>query len=362
MKGLNRIINLGLAFVLLAYSGVLLAGNEDRAGEAGASELLINPWARSSGWGGANTSGSMGVESFHLNIAGLAYTKGTELVFANTSWLGGSDININALGFATKIGESGGVLGISAMSMGFGDIDVTTTDNPDGGVGTFSPNYFNLGVSYSKNFSNTISGGVVVKIVTQSISNVNASGIAIDAGVNYVTGDQDQFKFGITLRNVGPTMQYRGNGLSTRTTVENSEKTLTVSQRSNDFELPSLVNIGLSYDFYLTPAKETDEEEFLSDHRLTAAGTFTSNSFTSDQIRFGAEYAFREMFMARFGYIYESDVADEELSRTTSAGATFGATIEVPIGKNGNTFGIDYSYRTTRTFDGSNAIGVKLTF
>jgi len=26
------------------------AGNKDRSGQAGASELLINPWARSSGW------------------------------------------------------------------------------------------------------------------------------------------------------------------------------------------------------------------------------------------------------------------------------------------------------------------------
>ena len=28
------------------------AGNKDRVGQAGADELLINPWARSSGWGG----------------------------------------------------------------------------------------------------------------------------------------------------------------------------------------------------------------------------------------------------------------------------------------------------------------------
>jgi len=357
-----RIFKIGITVIALACSSMSFAGNEDRAGEAGASELLINPWGRSSGWGGANTSGAQGVESFNLNIAGLAYTKGSELVFTNTNWLSGTDISINALGFATRLGENGGVLGISAMSMTFGDIDITTADNPDGGLGTFSPNYFNMGIAYSKNFSNTISGGLVVRVISEGISNVNATGVAIDAGVNYVTGDYKQLQFGITLRNVGPTMSFDGNGLSDRLDVPNSDKTLTVNQRSKDFELPSLVNIGLSYDFYLTDAEETEDEEFMADHRITTAGTFTSNSFTKDQFRLGVEYAFREMFMVRGGYVYESDITDDVENATASQGASFGATVEVPLGSSGNTFGIDYSYRTTRTFDGSHGIGIRLTF
>ena len=42
---------------------------------------------------------------------------------------------------------------------------------------------------------------------------------------------------------------------------------MTVEQRSSEFELPALLNIGTSYDFNLNL------------HRVTAAGTFTSNSF-----------------------------------------------------------------------------------
>ncbi len=352
-------INFSLLLASCLSFTLLYGGNEDRAGEAGASELLINPWARSSGWGNANTASAFGIEAMHLNVAGLAYTEGTQVNFVNTSWLSGTDISINAAGLAQRLGESGGVLGVSLMSMSFGDLDITTVDNPDGGLGTFRPNYFNLGMAYSKNFSETISGGVVVKLVSQSMANVRASGVAIDAGVNYVTGENDQLKFGIALRNVGPTMQYRGNGLSDRFEDLETEKQLTINQRSNDFELPSLLNIGLSYDFYLAQNPESDE---LSEHRLTAAGTFTSNSFTKDQFRIGAEYAFREMFMVRGGYTYESDIESEEESRTVSAGPSFGATVEIPLGQSGSTFGIDYSYRVTRTFDGTNAIGVSLNF
>ena len=350
---------IGVLVTLLIISFTAFAGNEDRAGEAGASELLINPWGRSSGWGGANSASAQGIEAMNLNIAGLAYTNGTEINFTNTSWLGGTDISINAVGLAKTMGESGGVLGISIMSMTFGEIDITTVDNPNGGLGTFRPNYLNIGTAYSKKFSETISGGVVVRLISESISNVNAAGVAIDAGVNYVTGENDQLKFGIALRNVGPTVSYSGNGLSSRVEVLNSDKELTVNQRSNDFELPSLVNIGLSYDFYLAADSSS---QGITEHRLTTAATFTSNSFTSDQYRIGLEYAYKEMFMLRGGYVYESDVTDEKLTRTTSAGPSFGATVEFPIGKAGSKLGVDYSYRVTRTFDGTNAIGLKLSF
>ena len=112
------------------------------------------------------------------------------------------------------------------------------------------------------------------------------------------------------------------------------------------------MNIGASYDFFLTEVTEEEDGDYVADHRVTASGTFTSNSFTRDQIRVGAEYAFQEKFMARAGYVYETETEDEELTRTTSVGPTFGATIEVPVGESGSTFGVDYSYRMTRTFDG----------
>jgi hypothetical protein len=61
----------------------------------------------------------------------------------------GSGVMINSFGVSQKIGEAG-VLGLSIMNMSFGDIEITTTDVPDGGIGTFSPNYLNIGLSYAK--------------------------------------------------------------------------------------------------------------------------------------------------------------------------------------------------------------------
>src|SRR5690606_31244081 len=100
------------------------AGNPDRAGAAGAPQLLINPWARSSGWALANSASIRGVESMFGNIAGLSRVNKTEVAFTSTRWLQGSGVSINSVGLGQKLGESG-VLGISATTMSFGELDVT---------------------------------------------------------------------------------------------------------------------------------------------------------------------------------------------------------------------------------------------
>ena len=52
MKSVNKLKLVSLALAALAMAGgTVKAGNPDRIGQAGATELLINPWARSSGWG-----------------------------------------------------------------------------------------------------------------------------------------------------------------------------------------------------------------------------------------------------------------------------------------------------------------------
>ena len=342
---------------LLICSFGLYAGNEDRAGEAGASELLINPWARSSGWGGVNTASVEGLEAIHLNVAGLAFVRNTELIFSHVNYLSGADIGINSVGIAKNLGESS-VLGITAMSMDFGDLQLTEVNLPDGGKGTFSPNYLNIGLSYSKAFSNSIYGGVTVKVVSESIADASATGVTFDGGVRYVTGENGRMKFGISLRNWGPAMKYSGNGLSFEGETPVTETQLTIQQRAADFEPPSLLNIGASYDFYLSPLDSVGDG-MAAAHMLTLAGNFTSNSFTQDQIGLGAQYAFMQKFMVRAGYVYESEISNDDMAKTAATGFSAGATVEVPLGESGSTFGLDYSYRSTRSFSGSHSIGVR---
>ena len=343
-------VALSLAAILPVVS--VKAGNPDRAGQAGATELLINPWARSSGWGGANSGSIQGLESQFLNVAGTAFTKKTEVLFSHTNFLQGSGITLNAFGLTQKMGESG-VLGISIVSMSFGDVDITTNDQPEPSLGTYSPQYINLGISYAKTFSNAISGGFTLRIIDESISNLNASGVALDAGIQYTTGsneDRDNIHLGIALRNVGTPLSFGGDGLSTRVNAPNTSQvySLSVNQRVEGFEMPSLVNIGAAYDF-----------ELLKDHMLTLAGNFTSNSFTNDQFTAGLQYSFRKMFMLRGGFTYEDNLFDDNLRTTAYSGPSAGLTIEVPMGSTGKKFGVDYSYRATNPWNGIHSFGFR---
>ena len=350
---MKKIYRLLIPVVLITLSIVSSkegrAGNEDRVGQSGAAELLINPWARSSGWGGVNTANSRGLEASFNNIAGLAFTPKFEVIFSQTSWLKGSDINISTFGFSTKVGETG-VIGLSIMALNVGDIQIRTVNQPDGGIGTFKPSFINIGISYAKTFSNSIYGGINLKIISESISNVSAQGVAIDAGIQYVTGPTDNIKFGIALKNVGPTLSFSGDGFSFSGTQNSSTISHTIEERQGEFELPSLVNIGAAYDF-----------NFNEDHRLTLAGNFTSNSFSKDQYTLGAEYGFMQYLMVRAGFTYEKGIFEKATRTTALTGPSAGVTIQAPLNKEkGSTFSIDYSYRASDPWQGCHTISARI--
>jgi hypothetical protein len=338
------------AALLVLCSAPARAGNPDRAGSAGATQLLINPWARSAGWGLANTASVRGVEAMFGNIAGLAQVNRAELVFTNTRWLSGSGTTINSIGFGQKMGTSG-VLGISATTMGFGDLEVTTVDNPAGGRGTFSPSMANIGISYAKSFSNSIHGGLLVRMISESIANVRTSGVCFDAGIQYVTGPKDNVHFGIALKNVGPAMAYSGDGLSVQGLLITGSDQLTLEQRSAQFEIPSLLNIGASYDWHLNDM-----------HRISFAGTFVSNSFTKDQGILGVEYAFRKMLHLRGGFMYEDGITNDAERTTVYTGPSAGLSVDLPFGdEKKSAISIDYAYRSTNPFAGIHSVGIRIS-
>ena len=354
MKIKYTVFAFAFAFGSINYS---YCGNPDRAGSAGAAELLINPWARSSGWAGANVACVRGLEGQYLNVAGTAFTQKTELLFARTDYLSGTGVSINGFGITQKLGEAG-VLGVGVMSMGFGDIEKTTVEVPEGGIGYYSPSLTNMTISFAKEFSRSIYGGMGVKIISESISDVTAKGIAFDAGIQYVTGfskeQRDNLKFGIALKNVGPSMKYAGDGLSFRDVLAANNVDMTIEQRSAKFELPSALNIGGSYDFKFGGSDSLDVADM---HRITGAIAYISNSFSKDQYAFGIEYGYKSYLMVRAGYLYEGGTD----KTTFLTGPTAGVTFEIPLSKEkGTTFGIDYSYRDTNPFQGIHSIGVRI--
>lgn len=353
MKNFKNILR-NTAFIgaaVLTCSSVF-AGNEDRVGSAGASQLLVNPWARSTGSADAGIANVNGIEGTFTNIAGLAFTDKTQLKFNYTNWLGNSGIRFSSAGFAQRLSESS-VIAVSIQAMSFGDIDITTVELPEGGIGVFTPrvNVFNVG--YAKSFTKSISGGVNFKVISESIANLKANGMAIDAGIRYVTGEQDQIKFGITLKNVGPTMRYKGDGLSTQINYVSTGGKATLEQRSQAFEMPSLLAIGGSYDFI-----------FNEKSKLTTMLGFTANSFANDQYRLGLDYAMttgKAAFNVRAGYVYEKNIFSMENRTNALTGPTAGFSVDAIVGKNKSALGVEYAMRIAGPFGVIHTLGVAIS-
>lgn len=352
MKGLKNIVRFSLFVGAFAISTNAIAGNEDRIGSAGASELLVNPWARSAGYGTAGIASVNGLEAQFANIAGLAFTDRTQVKFNYTNWMGSANISLNSAGIAQRLSDQD-VIAVSIQAFGFGDIDITTVNIPEGGIGTFTPrkNIINLG--YAREFSNSIYAGLNVKVISESIANLSASGFAIDAGVRYVTGEQDQVKFGITLKNVGPTMTFSGDGLATPIFYQSTGGIATLEQRSASFEIPSLLAIGASYDFI-----------FSENSKLTTAFGFTANSFTNDQFALGLDYGFtseRAAFNVRAGYVYENNIINADLTTNSLTGLTAGFSVDVLAGQNKSPIGFEYAVRMSNPFGLINTLGLTIS-
>ena len=393
MKNLYKsLIICTIIALLCASASTVFAGNRDRSGQAGASHLLIDPWARTSGMAGAGVAEIRGLESVFSNVAGLTSVRKTELAFNRTQYLVGSGagVSINSIAIAQKLGKKKdfGVISVSFFSQGFGDIMITTTEQPEGGLGTFSPTLTYIGLHYAKSFNNFIKGGISFKIINERISDSKATGFAIDAGVQYVTGKYENFKIGVTLKNIGLPMHYSGDGLSVRARIPSQEFEQTLEMRSAEFEMPSLLSIGISYDLlffggeYAEMTKEQLAEEGLTrddaDHRLTFAGTFTANSYTRDVFAVGIEYGFRNIFMIRAGYGLENigRGAKSNMDETAAillnsdsffTGPAVGATLCAPLTKErvkhtvGPRIYFDYGYRFTNKWKGNHYMGIKIT-
>ena len=297
--------------MLLLSTEAVWAGNDKRRGTAGATELLINPWARSNGWGSANVANVRGLDAFYSNIAGLSYVSNVEFSYTNTMLNGGksglnSGATINAFGLGVRLFDRG-VMGLSIMSMGFGDIPVTTYDSPEPINGTFSPTLMNINVAYAHTFTASIKGGVNVKVVSESTDNISGSAFAVDAGIQYVTGENDELKFGISLKNWGPSFSFGGSGMSFT---------------------------------------------FIND---------ADNTMTGE-----CQYGMLNILNLRCGYVYQTDIFDPEKRTTSNSGLCAGASVDIPLSKaeseNKTSLSIDYSFRASNNLRGTHAIGATFRF
>ena len=176
---------------------------------------------------------------------------------------------------------------------------------------------------------------------------MNSTGVAFDFGVQYrglaaING----LNLAVTIKNLGPAMQYSGSGLLNSAQLDGVDRGSTpLLVETQKDELPSFFVVGLSYKMSMGESSS-----------LELASTFQDNNFQDDTGQFGAEYNYHDQFYVRGGYTISPDAADN----ASIYSFTLGGGIHHDFSNIGIT--VDYAYRDVDFFDASNVFSIKLGF
>lgn len=338
--------------VVMAVMVGSLDGQETRnrrIGSAAATELLIPVGARDLAMGGSSIAISHGVEAIHWNPAGLGrLATSAEALFSSMTYI--ADITLNYAAIGASFGRLG-VAGLSVRSLDFGDIPLTTNDDPDGRAGrTFSPSFITVGLSYGLALSDRVTVGATVKVISEKMARAQGSGIAADLGVQYQTlGGIPGLNVGIAMKNFGPQVTFGGTGLLRRATSSDGRRPEQHYQSLGaSFELPSVVEIGVSY-----------KRSLGGNMTLSTNSAFVNNNLALDSYRLGGEVGFSMEKVALFGR------GGVELSQTGDVDEfVFGPTLGFGLYYEavGINFMLDYAWRQVEYFNNNSVVSLKFGF
>ncbi len=330
----TKVSLLGLAALTITV-GAQAQG--ERKGTAGAEHLLIPVTAKTTSMGVGMTAGTANmsaVEALQSNPAGLAANTTTDVLFSRMSYV--ADVGVNYVGVAQRFGQNN--IALSLQSWDFGDIPVQDEDSPDIDENiTYSANYFVAGLSFARQLTDRIAAGTTVKLLSEQIDDMNAGGVALDAGMTYTVGESG-LRFGVSLKNFGRQMNYGGNGLVRLERLEGQDPNTTpnaVAVQGAEFELPSMLNFGITYTRPLG-----------TNANVTTLANFRSNSFGESQYSAGLEVGFANLVYARGGYEAQADREDNFFT-----GVSAGAGVNLNLG--GTALMVDYAVRPVRYFSGT---------
>jgi len=296
-------------WVLILLLPILALGQDfAKVGTVGAQFLKISIGARGAGMGGAFEGVANDVSSMFYNPSGLVYVQGTSVFVSHTAWM--ADMGFEALGIAKNIPDFG-VVGIGMGYLGSGDIERTTVENPDGGIGNFSTEHWFASVSVARRLTDKFSVGGNVKFIRERLDDESSNAWATDLGVHYMTGFKS-LRLAMSVRNFGPEIQLSG----TYYDLDNGQP-LSTSSEYLPYHFPLTFKIGMAMELY----EDTD-------YRVTGAVDVEHPNDNLERLRGGVEGVIWQKLALRTGYAYNHD----------SESLAFGA------GFLWNNMTVDYSY------------------
>lgn len=369
----------GAAKVAKAQLGFSIAKEDEELNTVGSAVTftMLSPDARAGSLGDAGVSSSPDANSMHWNPAKYAFIDSDMGFSVNyTPWMRSlvNDINLaNVVGFKRLDNYSTVAASLTYFSLG----EITFTDEFGNSQGIEKPNEFTLDATYSRKFSEKISGAVAGRFIYSNLTmGRDVGGASTHAGTSYAadvsmfyTTPMDfknmsggNFSFGVNISNIGTKISYSdantirdfiptnlriGPSLTLDIDDYNS---MTFMVDFNKLLIPTppiyytdsfnldgepvvkygmdpdvLVVSGIIQSFYDAPGNYDDET---GDMILSPFG----EELREVQISGGIEYWYDKQFAVRGGYFYEHATKGNRKYFTVGAGLKY------------NVFGLDFSY------------------
>jgi opacity protein-like surface antigen len=264
---------------------------QNKVGTSAAVFLNAGIDARGAALGNAQVAQADRVSALLWNPAGISQIETHAVAFTHGDWF--LDSRLQHLGIVLNGGRNGN-LGISVTALSYGEIEVTSIENPMGTGEVFSPIDLAIGISYARLLTDRFALGGTGKYVRQQIWNSSADGFAVDVGVYYRT-DFRNMRIGMAITNFGTDLRMAGKDLRVAHDIDpnrsgNNDR-LPANMETDAWPLPLNFRVGVAMDLIDSGM-----------NRATLAIDAQQPNDQSESANFGLEYAFRDLIFLRGGY------------------------------------------------------------
>ena len=167
---MNRLIKMILFFFIFAAFNInaQIVDNVSKRGTTAAQFLKVSQGARAAGMGSAFVAVADDASSMFWNVAGIARQDNNTVIFDHTQWIAG--LSYNFIAGSINLGNFG-TIGMSFIGSNYGEMNVTTIDEPDGTGSVFTVSDVAVSVGWAINLTDNFSIGFNPKVIQQTIWN-----------------------------------------------------------------------------------------------------------------------------------------------------------------------------------------------
>jgi len=312
--------------LILLLIGVTPSWTQDisRVGTSAAQFLKLGVGARAAALGEAAVTFSGDIVGLYWNPAGIASIDRTSVAVSRNEMY--ADLSYNFIGFVQPLGAIGSI-GLSAIYLDSGEIEITDLTNPDGTGSYFSWESYCVGLSYSRFVTDRLRLGATIKYVREGTVayHQKAHTVAIDIGSLLDTGVLG-LKLGMCLSNFGGQMQLGGAGLEVtdydRYTNSSGNIDNNAYLKTEKYPLPLIFRMGVSTQLVGTEGQLMNSDK----STMTIAVDAYDPNDALLRSNLGIEYQWNNILSLRAGYRGLSVEKDAYESYNT-ASYTFGGGI-----------------------------------